>query len=900
VRDWHAFVRERLSLPDLIAEREARIVREIAVQLEDFYREARAAGRSDADADAHARQQIVDWDRLAKDLRLADAVHLRPALDRAIDLHTAARGGQPGVRTMALHMMRDARYAVRQLTRTPAFTLVVLLTIALGIGATTAIFSVVNGVLLRPLPYPEPDSLVLVNEVVPQYGSFSVAPANFLDWRQQNTVFERIAAFNSDRAAYIHKDQPEMLVGATVSWDLFDLLRIAPAIGRTFRAEEDAPGKNAVVIISHGLWERRFGGDPAVLGQTVNLNAAPATNIGVMPRGFQFPSDGEYWRPIALNPANATRGGHFLGVVARRKAGGTLDQAQAEMKTIAERLAVQYPANSANESAEVVSLQDRVVGGVRPALLTLLAAVGVVVLIACANVANLLLVRASVREREIAIRMSLGADRRRLIAQMLAESLVLALAGGALGIFFAYLAIPAVKSLGGGSIPRVGNIGIDLRVLAFAAVVSIGTGVLFGLVPAWQASRTGVGAALKEGGRSATASGGRWVRSTLLVAEVAMSIVLLVGAGLLLRSFVKLTNVDPGFRPERVLAFRVALPNASYPEEHQRVAFFDRLLEGLQRIPGVAAAGMIQSLPIRNDYVLSFAIQGRPAPQPGSEPSANHRVISPDYFKALGIRLVRGRTFTNRDVEKSPMVAVIDEAFAARHFPGEDPIGRGLDIGNGSDGFYEIVGIVGSVNYGGLDRAPNPTMYVPYKQDVFSTMWMMVGTGGDPAQLTNPARQALLEVDRRLPASGMTTLATVVDDSIAQRRFSMLLLSGFALLALFLAAVGLYGVVGYSVSQRTQEIGVRMAIGAQRRDVLRMVIGGGMKLSVLGLAIGLMVAVLLAKLITTTTMLFGVEPIDPMSYAATAGLLAMVSLLACYLPARRAMQVDPVIAMRQE
>jgi putative ABC transport system permease protein len=899
VRDWHAFVRARLSLPDLIAEREARIVREIAVQLEDFYREARADGRSDADADAHARQQIADWDRLARDLRRADAVHLRPTLDRAIDRHSADRG-QPGVRTMALHVMRDARYAVRQLTRTPGFTLVVLLTIALGIGATTAIFSVVNGVLLRPLPYPEPDSLVLVNEVVPQYGSFSVAPANFFDWRQQNTVFERIAALTNDRVAYIHKDQPEMLLGAVVSWDFFDMLRVAPARGRTFRAEEDVPGKHAVVIISHGLWERRFGGDPAVLGQAVNLNATPTTLIGVMPRDFQMPSGAEYWRPIALNPVNASRGGHYLGVMARLKAGVSLAQAQAEMKTIAERLAVQYPANSANESAEVALLQDRMVGGVRPALLTLLAAVGVVILIACANVANLLLVRASVREREIAIRMSLGADRRRLFAQMLAESLVLAVAGGALGIFFAYLAIPAVTSLSGGSIPRVSNVALDLRVLAFAAVVSLATGVLFGLVPAWQASRTSVGAALKEGGRSSTASGGRWVRSTLLVVEVAMSIVLLVGAGLLLRSFVKLTNVDPGFRPERVLAFRVALPNASYSEEHQRVAFFDRLLEGLQRLPGVTAAGMIQSLPIRNDYLLSFAIQGRPPAQPGNEPSANHRVISPDYFKALGIPLVRGRTFTTRDVEKSPMVAIIDEVFAARHFPGEDPIGRGLDIGNGSDGFYEIVGIVGNVNYAGLDRAPSPTMYVPYKQDVFSSMWMMLGTNGDPAQLSGPARQALLDLDRQLPASGITTLAAVVDESIAQRRFSMLLLTAFALLALFLAAVGLYGVVGYSVSQRTQEIGVRMAIGAQRGDVLRMVVGGGMKLSVLGLAIGLLAAVLLAQLITTTTMLFGVELIDPVSYAATAGVLAMVSLLACYVPARRAMQVDPVIAMRQE
>jgi len=899
VRDWHAFVRARLSLPELVAEREARIVRELAVQLEDFYREARAAGHSDAHADAHAQRQIADWDRLARDLRRADAVHRRPAVDRAIDRHAAQPGGQPGGLSMALHMIRDARYAVRQLARTPGFTVVVLLTIALGIGASTAIFSVVNGVLLRPLPYPEPHTLVRVHEVVPQYGEFSVAPANLVDWRQQNTVFEQIAGFTGERATYIDASGPSMLAGSTVSWDLFDLLRVTPSLGRTFRSEEDAPGKNSVIVISHGTWLNRFGGDPSVLGRSIALNGSPATIVGVMPAGFAFPSaDAEYWRPIAIDPVKATRGGHFLGVIARLKSGVSIEQARAEMKTIAERLAVQYPASSANESAGVRGLHEQIVGGVRSALLTLLGAVAAVILIACSNVANLLLVRASVREREMAVRVALGAGRGRLIGQMLAESLVLSLTGGAIGLGLAFLAIPAIQALSAGSIPRVASVGVDVRVLAFATITSILTGVLFGLVPAWQASRTVVGPALKEGGRSSTAAGGQWLRNTLLVVEVALSIVLLVGAGLLLRSFVKLTNVDPGFRPERVLAFRVALPNASYSEEQQRVAFFDRLLEGLQRAPGVTASAMVQSLPIRNDYFLSFSIQGRPALPPGSELSANHRVISPDYFKALGVPLLRGRAFNARDVEKSPMVAMIDEAFAARHFANENPIGRGLDIGNGTDGFYEIVGIVGNVNYAGLDRAPSPTMYVPFKQDVFSSMWMVISTDGDPARLSGPARQALLEVDRQLPAFGITTLASVVSDSVGQRRFSMLLLTTFALVALFLAAVGLYGVVGYSVSQRTQEIGVRMAIGAQREDVLRMVLGGGMKLSALGLFIGLIAAVLLARLVTT--MLFDVEPFDPMSYFATASLLAAVSLLACYLPARRAMKVDPVVAMRRE
>ena len=899
MRDWHAFVRARLSLPDLVAAREARIVRELAVQLEDFYRDARAGGMSDAEADAFAQRQIADWNRLARDLRHADAVHVRPALDRAADRYAMPPVKSAGVITMLVQMLLDARYALRQLARTPAFTAVALLTLGLGIGASTTIFSVVNGVLLRPLPFPQPEALVRVHEIVPQYGQFSVAPANLVDWRQQNTVFDHIAGYSSDRATYIGDSGPVMLTGATVSWDLFDLLRVPPALGRGFRAEEDVPGKNTVVVISDGLWQRLFGSDPTVLGRSVTLSGVPVTVVGVMPPGFAFPSAAiDYWRPLAIDAARATRGGHFLGVIARRKPAVTIEQARAEMKTIAERLAVQYPENSANESAEVRSLHEEVVGGVRPALLTLLGAVVVVILIACANVANLLLVRATVREREIAVRSALGAGRGRLIRQMLAESLVLSLAGGILGVAIAYLAMPAIHSLSAGSIPRVANVTLDPRVLAFALGTSVLTGVLFGLVPAWQASRTIVGVVLKEGGRSAAAGGGRWVRNTLLVGEVALSIVLLVGAVLLLRSFVKLTNVDPGFRPERVLAFRVALPNAAYPEAHQRVAFYDRLLAELQRIPGAAAAAMIQSLPIRNDYVLSFAIQGRPDAKPGDEPSANHRVVSPDYFKTMGIPLRRGRAFSDRDVEKSPMVAVVDEAFAARHFPGEEPIGRGLDIGNGSDGFYEIIGVVGNVNHGGLDRAPTPTMYVPFKQDVFGSMWMLVSTDGDPSQLSQASRQALLEVDRTLPAFAMTTLAQVVDESVAQRRFSMLLLTTFAAIALFLAAVGLYGVVGYTVSQRTQEIGVRMAIGAQPGDVMRMVLGGGMKLSAIGLAIGLVSAVVLANMVTT--MFFGVEPFDPASYAATASLLLAVALLACYVPARRAMLVDPVVAMRQD
>jgi len=799
---------------------------------------------------------------------------------------------------MVADILRDVRYGVRQLARTPGFAVVAILTLALGIGATSAMFSVINGVLLRPLPFPEPEALVRINEIVPQYGRFSVAPATFFDWRAQNTSFERMVVIQSGSASFAGANGAERITNALVSWDFFDLARVQPMLGRTFKEDEDAPGKNDVVVLSHTTWQQRFGGDRAIVGRATTLNGAPATIVGVMPPGFQFPRGAEYWTPIGLDRAKASRGGHFLAVLARLKSGVPVAQAGAEMKMISERLARQYPKESADESAEVVPLLEQIVGGARQSLLSLLAAVGVVILIACANVANLLLVRASVREKEIAIRTALGAGQGRLARQMLAESLVLALAGGALGVLFAFAMLRPIRTLSAGSIPRVQDISIDGTVLLFAVAVSLATGIIFGLAPAWQASRPGLAAIIKEGGRSSAAGAGRWMRNALLVAEVALSIVLLVGAVLLLRSFDRVRQVDPGFQPGRVLAFRVALPPASYREDHNRIAFFDRLLARLEQQPDVRAAGMIQTLPMRGDYFLSFSVQGRPEPRPADQPSANHRAVSPHYFPALGIPLKRGRLFTDQDTDKSPMVAVIDEAFAARHFANEDPIGRGLDIGNGTDGYYQIVGIVGNVHHGGLESNAGPTMYVPYRQDVFSTMWVVARTDRDPAQLVAAARQAVREIDPALPAYSMTPLGDVITESVAQRRFSMLLLAAFALTALFLAGVGIYGVVGYSVSQRTREIGVRLAIGAERRDVLALVVGGAMKLAIAGVVVGLAGALALTRLIAT--MLFNVTPFDPVSYALTAGVLLAIAAVACYVPARRAMNVDPLVAIRQE
>jgi putative ABC transport system permease protein len=901
MRDWTAFVRSRLPLPNLAPEREARIVRELAAQLEDFYRDARARGASETDADAHACAQIGDWTRMARDVVRADYRHSRPRMERLtnrIELLASAPGRRSRPLTMLAQVLTDMRYGTRQLRKAPGFTIVAVLTLAVGIGATSAIFSVVNGVMLRPLPYPESDRIVRVMEVLPQYGRFAVAPANFLDWRDQNQVFERIATYTTGNDTFIGSEGPERIPRALVSWDMFELLRVTPALGRSFRKEEDVPNQNNVIVISHGMWQRRFGSDPNVLGRTVNMSGMPVTIIGVMPAGFYFAGrTTEFWRPIALDPAKASRGGHYVTVVARLKPGISVQQADTEMKGLATRLAKQYPNTNADESADTVALQDLIVGPIRPMLLTLFAAVGLVVLIACANVAHLLLVRASVRERELAIRSAMGAGRSRLVLQMIAESLLLALAGGAAGVLLAYLAIAPIQTLGATSIPRVADITLDRTVLAFAFVVTIATGFVFGLAPAWQAARGGVGAVLKESGRSTGARGHR-MRGALLVAEVALSLVLLVGAALLIRSFARLTNINPGFAPEHVLSFQVSLPQTAYPDDQRRDAFFDRLLDRLRGTAGVRTAGMIQTLPILDDYMLSFSIQGRPPAAPGQELSANFRVASPGYFESLAIPVMRGRTFTAHDTAKSPMVAVIDEAFAQRHFPGEDPMGRGIDIGNGSDGFYEIVGVVGSVRHEGLDSSPRPTMYIPYKQDVFSGMVVMVRTEGDPAQFVGTARQVVRELDPTLPAFALRPLSEVITQSVAQRRFSMLLLGVFALVALFLAAVGLYGVVAYAVSQRTQEIGLRMAIGAQRGDVLRLVLGGGMKLALVGVAIGIGGALVLSQYVAT--MLFEVTRFDAMSYGATAAVLLVVSALACYVPARRAMRVDPLVALRAE
>ena len=795
-------------------------------------------------------------------------------------------------------LLRDVRLAIRSLTKAPGFALAAILTLALGVGATSAIFSVVNGVVLRPMPYPDSESLVMVWEITPQSGQFSVAPANFFDWRKQATTFEGLAALGNSDVTLQGPNGPEPMPGAYVSANFFKVMGVRPALGRGFTPEEEKPGGAGVIVLSHGAWQRRFGADPRVLGTTVSINGSQSTIVGIMPAGFAFPSTAELWFPFAMDEAKASRGGHYLGVVGRIKRGVAHERAEAEMKAIAERLALQYPDKNAGESAMVVPLHEQVVGQVRPALLTLLAAVAITVLIACANVANLLLVRGSVRRKELAIRAALGASRGRLVRQMLVESLVLAMAGGLLGIGLAQLAIRPLRVLSAGTLPRVAEISIDLSVLGFALGVSLLTGIVFGLAPAWQVASAALVDVLKEGGRSSSGSVGRWMRSGLLVAEVALSMVLLVGAALLLRSFANVTGIDPGFRPDGVLTFRVSLPNATYPDSPQRMTFYDALRERLEALPGVRGAGLVQTLPLKGDYLLSFELKGKPQVRREDKRNANYRAIAGRYFETLGVPLMRGRTFTDRDRDGAPLVAIIDEAFARRYFPGEDPIGQGIDIGNGSDGFAEIVGVVGSVRYDGLANTPRPMMYAPLAQDGFGGMWVVARTDGNPADLMTEARQVVRSLDPAMPAYSMKTLEDVISESIAPRRFPMLLLGLFAAIALGLAAVGLYGVVAYGVSLRTQEIGIRMAIGAGRGDVMRMIITGGMRVALIGVVVGIAGALALSRLMRT--MLFEVTAVDPASYVATALMLLVVAALACYIPARRAMRLDPLSALRQD
>ena len=804
-------------------------------------------------------------------------------------------------------LWQDVRFGVRMLLKNPGFTIIAVIALALGIGANSAIFSVVNTVLLRPLPFKEPDRLVMVWEDATKHGypRDTPAPANYVDWRDQNQVFEGMAAIADRSFNLTGIGEPERIDGWRVSASLFPLLGVEPQLGRSFLPEEDQAGGGRVVIMSQGLWQRRFGSDPTIIGKAVTLNGESYAVVGVMPQNFQFPSrEGDLWVPIAFDSKEAgNRGGHFLKVLARMKPGVTLQQAQTEMKAIAARLQQQYPDSNTDLGAAVVPLHEQFVGDIKPALLILLGAVGFVLLIACANVANLLLARAAVRQKEITIRVALGASRSRLIRQFLTESILLAALGGVIGLLLSLWGINLLKAFIPENISQAKAITIDGRVLFFTLAVSLLTGLIFGLAPATQASKFNLNETLKEGGRdSAAGSRGNRIRGLLVIAEVAVSLILLIGAGLLINSFLRLRNVDPGFRAENLLTMKIVLPELKYPDRARRSAFYTELVRRIEALPGVKSAAVTTNLPLYSQgNSIGISIEGRPDPAPGQEQIVVTRIISPHYFQTMGITLLQGRQFNEQDKADTPIALVISEAMARKYWPGEDPIGKRVKPGSSasSNPWFTIVGVAKDVRQFELNADPKPQMYLPYTQaGFFAPRDLVVSTNGDPLSLASAVRKTVWEIDKDQPVSNISTMENVLSESIARQRFSMLLLGIFAALALALATVGIYGVMSYSVAQRTREIGIRMALGAQRSDVLKLVVGQGLKLVMIGVLIGLVIALVLTRVMSS--LLFGVSATDPLTFTIISLVLISVAVLASYIPARRATRVDPMVALRYE
>ncbi|MCI0486528.1 MAG: ABC transporter permease [Blastocatellia bacterium] len=806
-------------------------------------------------------------------------------------------------------LLQDLRYGARTLIKQPGFTAVAVLALALGIGANTAIFSAVNAVLLRSLSYKEPDRLMVVWERnFPRNRETNVvSPANFLDWQSQNHVFEQMAAIASIRTNLTGAGEPEEIATQIITADFFSIMGVQPLLGRAFIPEEFQQGKDNVVVLSQRLWQRRFGADPGVVGRAITISGQPHVVVGIMPPRFYFVNkDTEMWAPMLLDTGRDYRkiAGRYLLSVARLKSGVTIGQAQAEMTALASRLEQEHPDFNSGWGVNIVPIYEEIVGDIRIQLLILLGAVAFVLLIACANVANLLLARASSRQKEIALRAALGAGRFRIIRQLLTESVLLAALGGAAGLALAYWGVKLLISLSPKDIPRLDEIGIDMRVLGFTLAVSLLTGVIFGLLPALQSSRPDLNESLKEGGRSQ--SGGRAghrARGLFVVTEVALALVLLIGAGLMIKSFVKLQQVDPGFDSQKLLTMRMLLPRSKYREDQQRVVFFDEAVRKISALPGVEAAGTISFLPLAGlGSATSFHLADKPEPPPGEKPVTEVRVIGQDYFKAMGIPLLKGRLFTERDTAESPRVLIINETMARQMFPNEDPLGKRLIISWGDDLPDEIIGVVRDIKPTSLDADPRPMIYWPHRREPYGFMNILVRASVDPVSLSAAAQREIRAIDSEQPIAEIQAMETVVSESIAKPRFTMLLLGIFAALALLLAAVGIYGVMSYSVTQRTHEIGIRMALGAERSDILRLVVGRGMLLALIGVVIGLIAAFILTSLSTPfiSDLLYSVTATDTTTFIAIPLLLALIALLSCYIPARRATKVDPMVALRYE
>jgi putative ABC transport system permease protein len=801
-------------------------------------------------------------------------------------------------------IFKDIRYGLRSLVKHPGFTAIAVITLALGIGANTAIFSVVNAVLLRPLPFDDPERIVWLWDTMPQLATAPTSLPDFLGWKEQNRSFEHLAAFQSGNMFIDAGDGTTDTPVGLVTPELFSVFHESPILGRTFTNEETLPGRFRVAVLSHAMWQNRFGSDPNVSGRTIQLNGAAYTIIGVMRAGFSYPDRTELWRPLPIDPARLDPGPHYLNVVGRLKPGVTLAQAQADMSTIAARLSQQYREKNAGHGVKLERLTNVVVGDVSLALYVLLGAVGFVLLIACANLANLMLARVGARQKEIAVRTALGASRLRIVRQLLIESITLAIGGGVVGLLLAFWAVSWVVSLSADTIPRVREISIDPTVAGFTLLVSVVTGVLFGLVPAIQVSRPDLTDALKETGRTTAGLRRNRLRSALVVSEVALCLVLLVGAGLMIRSFAKLNQVDPGFKLAQVQTLGVSLLRSKYPEDEQVAQTYSQILERAAAVPGVVSAGAISDLPLTGSNTTdSFTIEGRPPIAKEAEPSTVYHVVTPRYFESMGIPLLSGRDVAHTDTRQSPNVVVINDVFARRHFAGENPLGHRLRLQGQERDPLLIVGVVGNVRQMGLDEQPTPEVFVPFLQDPLSTtyprsMIIVARSKSDPGAIAGPLRAAVTSVDKSLPVYALKPMTEYLRDSLARRRFSLILLTLFSGVALALAAVGIYGVISYGVSQRTHEMGIRMALGAKPRDVLKLVVRQAMVLVLGGVGIGLLASWALTRLMKG--LLFSVSVTDPMTFVAIAVLMTLIALVACLIPALRAIKVNPLVALRYE
>jgi putative ABC transport system permease protein len=804
-------------------------------------------------------------------------------------------------------LRQDINYACRRLFRSPGFTAVAVVTLALGIGANSAIFSVVNAVLLRPLPYAEPERLVGLHHF--SEGTISsMSGPNFTDLRAMSKTMVDAAVYTRSRVILTGQGEPVRLDGARVSAGIFNVLGVPPILGRTFNADENQPGRNNVTILSYGLWQQRFGGDKKIVGRNITLDGISIQVVGVMPKGFSYPANRVLWMPIEYTKEFTTtqRASWYLTGVGRARPGISIAQVIAEVRGIGEQLAAQYPDQNEGVGLAAVPLHEDTVGNIRKAVLVLLGAVGLVLLIACTNVANLLLARAAAREGEMAVRSALGAGRGRLVRQLMTESLILGIVGGGLGLLLAVWGVDALISLEPQGIARLSEVRIDRGVVLFTIGLSLVTGMLFGIVPAFQATRTSMAGTLKEMGRGTVSTrGGARVRGALVIAEMALAVMLLTGAGLLVRSFTRLASVDPGFRAAQALTFELSLPDSRYDEEPRQIAFFQQLLPRLRALPGVESVAGVTSLPLTGaSFVLSFQVDGRPRLPTSQQPAMDVRVTTPDYFQTMGISLKRGRFFTADDRLGSPQVVVITESAVRHYFPTEDPLGKKIVLGwgRGKDkprAGGVVVGIVGDVKDSGLDEADPPELYLPFDQWPVQGMSLIMKTSVPPASLGEAARRTVYAVDSNMPVANVRTLEQIVARSISQPKFYMTLLAVFAAVALVLAAIGIFGVLSYAVAQRTREIGIRMALGAQQRSVLTLIVMQAMMLAVAGVAIGTVCALVLSRSLVAT-LLFSTSPHDAVTFVVVAALLAVVALASSYIPARRATRVDPIVTLRAE